>query len=521
MATVLDDRTVTAESAPRTDLVPVACALAVGACTLALFAPTARSIMALWSTSDTFAHGWFVLPLSLWLGWRVRSGLVAVRPYRADWRMLIPAMSSGGLWLVGNTAGVQVAEQLGLVLLLIFTLALVLGRDHARTLRFALAFLIFLAPVGAELVPALMELTADFTVAAIRLTGIPIYREGLYFSIPSGDWSVVEACSGIRYLIASLMLGTLYSGLYLHGGTARALFIALSLVVPIVANGVRAFGIVMLGHFSDMRLAAGADHLVYGWVFFGIVMFCLFAIGARFPPSWQRSGPSGSVVRQMVEPRERVERGRPTLPRSALAAVAAFALAAAFPAWALVMERATIAPSSIDASAFLPASVATPGTGEAARLQSGWAPRFVGQDAELVGVMDVAGVPIVARAFVYAEQRQGKELIGFANVLVADDERWRVVASDVRGVSNGAGEPVMQVSGATLDGPAERLLVWRWNEVGGHHTSDPVRGKLHELVARLRLDPRPSVGYVLSVDADAPGAADALRAAALRIRELP
>ena len=41
----------------------------------------------------------------------------------------------------------------------------------------------------------------------------------------------------------------------------------LSIVVPIVANGGRAYMIVMIGHLSGMKLAVGADHLVYGWVF--------------------------------------------------------------------------------------------------------------------------------------------------------------------------------------------------------------------------------------------------------------
>ena len=65
----------------------------------------------------------------------------------------------------------------------------------------------FAVPVGEFLLPVFMEWTADFTVLALRLSGIPVYREGLQFVIPSGNWSVVEACSGIRYLIASLMVG--------------------------------------------------------------------------------------------------------------------------------------------------------------------------------------------------------------------------------------------------------------------------------------------------------------------------
>jgi hypothetical protein len=51
-------------------------------------------------------------------------------------------------------------------------------------------------------------------------------------------------------------------------------------VVPIVANWLRAYMIVMIGHTSGMELATGVDHLIYGWLFFGLVMFIMFWIGS-------------------------------------------------------------------------------------------------------------------------------------------------------------------------------------------------------------------------------------------------
>jgi hypothetical protein len=51
-------------------------------------------------------------------------------------------------------------------------------------------------------------------------------------------------------------------------------------VVPVIANGLRAYMIVMIGHLSGMALATGVDHLIYGWLFFGLVMFIMFWIGS-------------------------------------------------------------------------------------------------------------------------------------------------------------------------------------------------------------------------------------------------
>ena len=103
---------------------------------------------------------------------------------------------------------------------------------------FPLAYLLLAVPFGEALIPPLIDFTADFTVTALQLTGIPVYREGSFFTIPSGNWSVVEACSGLRYLIASFTLGTLYAYLTYRSLKRRLIFIALSVIVPIIANGV-------------------------------------------------------------------------------------------------------------------------------------------------------------------------------------------------------------------------------------------------------------------------------------------
>ena len=158
----------------------------------------------------------------------------------------------------------------------------------ARVLAFPLAFLFFAVPFGEIFVPTLIDWTADFTVAALRFSGVPVYREGNHFVIPTGRWSVVEACSGVRYLIASLMVGTLYAAIAYRSARRRACFIVAAILVPIVANWLRAYMIVMLGHLSNNRLATGVDHIIYGWMFFGSSCCCCSGSarsGRRISPS--------------------------------------------------------------------------------------------------------------------------------------------------------------------------------------------------------------------------------------------
>src|SRR5580765_2578919 len=254
---------------------------------LAIYWDTAKSIVAIWRSSNTFAHGYLIVPITLILVWMKRREVAALTP-RPDVLGFLLVAGAGFTWLAAEAAQVQVLMQYALVAMVPAAVLALAGRRVAWTRAFPLAFLLLPVPFGAAFLPQLMEWTADFTVAALRITGIPVYREGTFFAIPSGHWSVVEACSGLRYLIASITMGAVYAYLTYRSGWKRALFFAASIVVPIGANFLRAYMIVMIGHLSSMKLAVGVDHFVYGWLFFGVVIGLLFWLGSF----WRDAAPA-------------------------------------------------------------------------------------------------------------------------------------------------------------------------------------------------------------------------------------
>lgn len=246
---------------------------------LLLYWPTMLSMVRIWGRSDTFAHGYVIAPISLWLIWRHRHTLKTLQP-KVEWLPCLFLVITSCLWALADMADVNVVKQFALVAMIPLAVWAVLGTTVTRQMLFPLGFLLLMVPFGEVFLLPMMDFTADFTVAALRLTGIPVYRDGLSFMIPSGRWSVVEACSGLRYLIASFTLGLLYAYLTYQTAWKRIAFILASILVPILANGLRAYIIVMLGHLSDMKLAVGVDHLIYGWLFFGVVMLGMYWVGA-------------------------------------------------------------------------------------------------------------------------------------------------------------------------------------------------------------------------------------------------
>ncbi|MES2352559.1 MAG: exosortase, partial [Pseudomonadota bacterium] len=167
-------------------LIAALCAL------LGMYLPTAAAMAEIWWRSQTFAHGFLILPVCLWLVWRQRDQLAAV-PCRPSPPMLLVLAALGATWMLAAVANVQVLQQYMLVSMLAVTVAAVLGWRYAAAIAFPLAYLLLAVPFGEVFIPPLIEFTTRFTVGALQMVGIPVFQENNYLALPSGNWSVVEA----------------------------------------------------------------------------------------------------------------------------------------------------------------------------------------------------------------------------------------------------------------------------------------------------------------------------------------
>jgi exosortase A len=450
-------------------------ALATVVLILVCYYQTAWSMVSIWARSDTFAHCFLIIPISAWLIWRQRKQLVAIEHRPNPWGLLFLAGLGFG-WLLAALAHVLVFQQYFMTAMVPVATWAILGNRMTFALGFPLAYLLLAVPFGEVLIPALINLTADFTVTAVRLTGIPIYREGTYFALPTGNWSVVEACSGLRYLIASFTLGTLYAYLTYRSLKRRLVFIATSLILPLIANGLRAYLIVMMGHLSGMRLAVGADHLVYGWVFFGLVMMLLFWIGSRWREDTQAENGDTSAAPSPAT-------GARSLKNTAAFAVAALAIALIWPAYASYLDHRDSpgGPANIDV-----AGMAGKWESSATSITN-WNPAYAGNPLVFQRTFAGTGGQTHLHIARYHDQRPGSQLITSANLMISRNEtQWREVGQRTRSVDID-GER-LTVTENQLQSPGGRLLVWRWYQLGEIETASPYMAKIilakHKLLAR-------------------------------------
>lgn len=459
---------------------PLVALFLVIAATLLLFHQTVAGMVGIWSRSDTYAHGFVVPLISLWLIWRMRHQLAPLipTPSALAWGMLLAAVL---VWFAGDLVAVNAVTQLMLVVVLVLLVPALLGWQVALSLVFPLAFLFFAVPIGDFLLPQLMAWTADFTVIALRWTGIPVYREGLQFVIPSGTWSVVEACSGIRYLIASLTVGCLFAYLSFNSLRKRLVFVLVALAVPLMANWLRAYLIVLLGHLSGNELATGVDHLIYGWLFFGIVIFLMLLIGSRFADAPIRpvvTGASPNTSNGALAPRGPAQ-------SSSLVAVL---LVLAVPTVLGMLMAAGSRDAPLRWASFDPPAPWTP-TVEKPRT---WTPAFEHATAQWSQSFAAVGQPPVGlHLSYYRQQNYERKLVSSANTLVnSKDENWaRVEAGGAEAVLAGealvVGAETLRVKRAGMTASSQRLRAWRFYWVNDQFTASDVRAKLQGALSQI------------------------------------
>ncbi len=437
-----------------------------------IFYQTTESMVAIWWRSETFTHGFLIAPIVIWLVWEKRGQLARLAP-SPQYMALIPLIMSGCLWLFGNVVDAAVVQQFAFIGILVSGLWTILGTAMVWAIAFPLAFLFLAVPVGEGLIPVLMEFTASFTVALLKFTGIPVYREGLFFTLPSGNWSVVEGCSGVRYLIASVTLGCLFAYLSYKSLLKRGLFIAASLVVPIIANGLRAYMIVMIGHLSSMKLATGVDHLIYGWVFFGFVMFVLFAVGSIWRDhDASEEGISAERKTQMIDL-------QPSAKIYASVTVVLF-LACVWPLSAYMIDNQVPVTARVPLEAPQGLDGWEPNTNKTWQ----WRPVVHGADGEFHQFYSRDGQTVSLYVGQFLTQNQNKELINSQNVFVVQKSPdWWIVGSSKTGLSL-AGKEV-EVDQARIRGPRNHLLTLRWYRLGEKYTSNAYIGKLMGGLAKL------------------------------------
>lgn len=453
----------------------------VVAAILVIFARDVADMAVIWWNDTTFNHCLIVLPLIGWVAWERRDEVAPLNP-GGWWPALVPMAGALALWLIGAWAGVALFRHAAVVTMVQCAILGLLGPRVVHALLFPVIALWLLVPFGSELVPPLQTLTARMAMTGLGWAGVPAHIEGVFITTPHGYFEVAEACAGVRFLMAMVAYALFVANLCFADWRRRALFLMFAATVPILANGVRAWGTIMSAQWWGIEAAAGYDHLIYGWFFFALVLALVMLLAWPF---FDRK-PTDPVV----------DRDRLFTPSWGWAspltvAVGVVALAIAGPLLSRASaERAARLPDRI-AAPVVPGWTATTAVGEP------WTPHYRGADRQLLASYAGPDGGRVELAIVaYARQGEGREIAGYGQGAFAPEGRW------------GWSAALPPIAGGTRDrllapGPVARQAV-TWMHVGGVTTSSAVDVKKRTLLARAGLTDPLAVAVIVTAVEDDP-----------------
>jgi len=253
-----------------------------------------------WSANEQYSYGWFVPFFALFLfwlrvesKWESRSQKVENEASGASSKLLLStlailllaALLPLRLFEIGNPdwrplGWFHAAIAVGLTLLLVWRVG---GGASLRHFAFPICFIFvavpWVTPIEAPVVQGLMRIVATIASEALNLCGIPAQLEGSVIRINSGVVGVNEACSGVRSLQTSLMIGLLFGELKRLSISKRAALVGVALAVAFLANCGRAFFLVWVAATQNLQ-AVGKWHDLAGYAIVGLVFVATIGIAA-------------------------------------------------------------------------------------------------------------------------------------------------------------------------------------------------------------------------------------------------
>lgn len=457
---------------------------------MTLLSGTATSVATFWWESSQYSYGYLVVMVSVYLIWQRRVLLNDIVPVPSMLGLsVLVALSL--LWLVSRLVGVVTVEYVSFIMMFPVLIWAVFGNQTGRILFFPLSYLIFATPIWEPVAPILQDMTAVVAYKVLQFQGIPTLMEGYYLTIPEGRFLIEEVCGGLRFLLASMALGSLYVYIFFKRNSKRLMVFSIIVFWSIALNWLRVLIIIWIGHLTDMQHWMVEDHEGLGWALYAGLMYPL--LWMLMPKVKQQIGiisetkfKPGNVSDNVLPLRKQYLYG------GVLTGLIIFfvviknvesqvlSLPNTFPSIDLVFPDGAeqwIGPEYVD---------------------NGWRPVFHGADKVLVANYRKDDESVMLYVAYYAHQRQGAELINSENDFFAGANEI-VVPNGTRHILAGDSESqhVVEVEFRSV----KEKVIWYWYNVAGISTTNKITAKLLEIWGAV-ISNRSARVVSISIDSD-------------------
>ncbi len=264
---------------------PIYLALLILISLFASYWPILQKLALRWNSGDN-SYCYLVVPVFLYLCWERKEDF---RFTEFDWSVwgLFPALLSVVTIIIGELGSVESLLYLGLWGCVISVIITMYGLRRSLALWFPLLILLFIIPLPPfinRILTFKMKMAASsLSVEMLRATGVSVLQNGNILDLGVTKMQVVDACSGLRYIVSMFLMALLIGHFFVSGWWRKILLVLLVYPLSIIINAVRIFitGILLIRGYQS--LTEGVFHdgagliafLVAGgvlFVFAGIIM---------------------------------------------------------------------------------------------------------------------------------------------------------------------------------------------------------------------------------------------------------
>ena len=236
--------------------------------------PVLTSLANSLTVSEDYSFGLllpFVSAYIVYLKWpKLRS-----QAWQPSWIGLVIIALGFVLYILGDLAAAFYFPPVSFLVVVAGLLWLLGGWRMVRELAFPLFLLFFMIPLPAmvmkSLTMPLQLISSRLAAGMLQGIGVPVMRQGNVIDLGVRQLQVVDACSGLRYILSLSALGFIYC--YFYQRRSWKAFVLLVSLVPaaILAN---TFRVAAMGLFPVLQ--EGFWHSFSGWLIF---IFCFGVLG--------------------------------------------------------------------------------------------------------------------------------------------------------------------------------------------------------------------------------------------------
>ncbi len=255
-----------------------------GALAVLIYLPVLTRLVAQWDADEDMSHGFFVPVIAGYIAWQKRAEIAAL-DFRPNWLGLFVVLYSGVQLLIATLGSELFLARTAFIIAIWGMVLLMGGWPLLRIVVFPLSILFLMVPIPTiiynEITFPLQLFASSVAEFVLATLGYPVLREGNVLELASQRLQVVEACSGIRSLLALTFLSLIYGHFFARKIWIRVALFLSTVPIAISANAGR---VTFTGILSEINTeyATGFYHTASGWVLFAAGFVLLIAAHRLF-----------------------------------------------------------------------------------------------------------------------------------------------------------------------------------------------------------------------------------------------